>query len=210
MGGGEGRKEGERQWLSAAMAWAGWRPHTTSGARALWARRRRRLRSPNPNPNASACAAQVIRELLDVKKFVIVVEHDLSVLDYLSDFICCLYGKPGAYGVVTLPFGVRCGRRLRGSDRLALRRGGGRRRGHAALRRQVWAALLLSVRCGAVPGEYARGGGRVATLPCGADGSAIVTRRGLSCVRCVCAGAQGGHQHLPGRLRADGEPAVPR
>jgi ATP-binding cassette subfamily E protein 1 len=40
---------------------------------------------------------------------VIVVEHDLSVLDYLSDFICCLYGKPGAYGVVTLPFSVREG-----------------------------------------------------------------------------------------------------
>ena len=37
------------------------------------------------------------------------VEHDLSVLDYLSDFICCLYGVPGAYGVVTLPFGVREG-----------------------------------------------------------------------------------------------------
>ncbi len=53
------------------------------------------------------CATQVIRKLLDVKKYVIVVEHDLSVLDYLSDFICCLYGKPGAYGVVTLPFGVR-------------------------------------------------------------------------------------------------------
>jgi ATP-binding cassette subfamily E protein 1 len=40
---------------------------------------------------------------------VIVVEHDLSVLDYLSDFICCLYGKPSAYGVVTLPFSVREG-----------------------------------------------------------------------------------------------------
>jgi ATP-binding cassette subfamily E protein 1 len=40
---------------------------------------------------------------------VIVVEHDLSVLDYLSDFICCLYGVPGAYGVVTLPSGVREG-----------------------------------------------------------------------------------------------------
>lgn len=52
---------------------------------------------------------QVIRDLLDIKNFVIVVEHDLSVLDYLSDFICCLYGKPGAYGVVTLPFGVREG-----------------------------------------------------------------------------------------------------
>jgi hypothetical protein len=50
---------------------------------------------------------QVIRSLLDIDKFVIVVEHDLSVLDYLSDFICCLYGKPGAYGVVTLPFSVR-------------------------------------------------------------------------------------------------------
>ena len=38
-----------------------------------------------------------------------VVEHDLSVLDYLSDYICCLYGVPGAYGVVTMPFSVREG-----------------------------------------------------------------------------------------------------
>lgn len=52
-------------------------------------------------------AAKVIRSLLSHDKYVIVVEHDLSVLDYLSDFICCLYGQPGAYGVVTLPFGVR-------------------------------------------------------------------------------------------------------
>lgn len=37
------------------------------------------------------------------------VEHDLSVLDYLSDYICCLWGKPGAYGVVTMPFSVREG-----------------------------------------------------------------------------------------------------
>ncbi|KAK9906615.1 hypothetical protein WJX75_005054 [Coccomyxa subellipsoidea] len=54
-------------------------------------------------------AAQVIRSLLGPKKYVIVVEHDLAVLDYLSDFICCLYGKPGAYGVVTMPFSVREG-----------------------------------------------------------------------------------------------------
>ncbi|KAJ1427267.1 P-loop containing nucleoside triphosphate hydrolase [Sesbania bispinosa] len=46
-------------------------------------------------------AAQVTRSLLRPNSYVIVVEHDLSVLDYLSDFICCLYGKPGAYGVVT-------------------------------------------------------------------------------------------------------------
>ncbi|KAI3448966.1 hypothetical protein Pfo_005631 [Paulownia fortunei] len=54
-------------------------------------------------------AAQVIRSLLMPKSYVIVVEHDLSILDYLSDFICCLYGKEGVYGVVTLPFSVREG-----------------------------------------------------------------------------------------------------
>merc|ERR1719460_578958 len=54
-------------------------------------------------------AGLVIRDLLEVQTFVIVVEHDLAVLDYLSDFICCLYGVPGAYGVVTMPFGVREG-----------------------------------------------------------------------------------------------------
>jgi ATP-binding cassette subfamily E protein 1 len=54
-------------------------------------------------------AAEVIRGLLTPTTYVIVVEHDLSVLDYLSDFVCCLYGKPGAYGVVTLPFSVREG-----------------------------------------------------------------------------------------------------
>ena len=42
-------------------------------------------------------------------RYIIVVEHDLSVLDYLSDFICCLYGTPGVYGVVTMPFSVREG-----------------------------------------------------------------------------------------------------
>lgn len=52
----------------------------------------------------------VIGHDLDLKQnYVIVVEHDLSVLDYLSDFICVLYGVPGAYGVVTMPFGVREG-----------------------------------------------------------------------------------------------------
>ncbi|BAF08481.1 ABC transporter E family member 2 [Oryza sativa Japonica Group] len=54
-------------------------------------------------------AAQVIRSLLQPKNYVIVVEHDLSILDYLSDYICCLYGTPGAYGVVTLPSSVREG-----------------------------------------------------------------------------------------------------
>ena len=53
----------------------------------------------------------MIRSLIkyEADKYVIVVEHDLSVLDYLSDYICCLYGNPGAYGVVTMPFSVREG-----------------------------------------------------------------------------------------------------
>lgn len=54
-------------------------------------------------------AASTIRGLLRPDDYVIVVEHDLSVLDYLSDFICVLYGKPSAYGVVTLPASVREG-----------------------------------------------------------------------------------------------------
>jgi ATP-binding cassette subfamily E protein 1 len=54
-------------------------------------------------------AAHVIRSLLKDGNYIIVVEHDLSVLDYLSDFVCCLWGTPGAYGVVTLPFTVREG-----------------------------------------------------------------------------------------------------
>jgi len=54
-------------------------------------------------------AATAIRDLINPDKYIIVVEHDLSVLDYLSDFVCCLYGVPGAYGVVTMPFSVREG-----------------------------------------------------------------------------------------------------
>ena len=54
-------------------------------------------------------AAKTIRNMIKSDNYIICVEHDLSVLDYLSDFICCLYGVPGGYGVVTMPFGVREG-----------------------------------------------------------------------------------------------------
>ncbi|PHH59705.1 hypothetical protein CDD81_2651 [Ophiocordyceps australis] len=54
-------------------------------------------------------AAQIIRSLLRDNDYIIVVEHDLSVLDYLSDYICVLYGQPAIYGVVTLPHSVREG-----------------------------------------------------------------------------------------------------
>lgn len=53
--------------------------------------------------------SNVIRWVATEQKYVIVVEHDLSVLDYMSDYICCLYGQAGAYGVITMPFNVREG-----------------------------------------------------------------------------------------------------
>ena len=33
----------------------------------------------------------------------------MAVLDYMSDTVCCLYGEPGAYGVVTKIASVRNG-----------------------------------------------------------------------------------------------------
>ena len=58
-------------------------------------------------------ASAMIRQILQFgdgdRRYVLVVEHDLAVLDYLSDYICVLYGSPGAYGVVTMPHSVRLG-----------------------------------------------------------------------------------------------------
>ncbi|OAG31247.1 ATP-binding cassette, sub-family E, member 1 [Nematocida displodere] len=51
--------------------------------------------------------ATLIRELCTSKTYVIVVEHDLSILDLMSDYGCVLYGEPGAYGVISHPFTIR-------------------------------------------------------------------------------------------------------
>jgi ATP-binding cassette subfamily E protein 1 len=50
--------------------------------------------------------ARIIQELSKHKK-VIVVEHDLAVLDFLCENVHIMYGTEGAYGVVTLPRAVR-------------------------------------------------------------------------------------------------------
>lgn len=54
-------------------------------------------------------AADAIRTLIDTNKYIIAIEHDLSILDYLSDSVCLLYGEASVFGVVTLPYGVREG-----------------------------------------------------------------------------------------------------
>ncbi|MHA1727796.1 MAG: ribosome biogenesis/translation initiation ATPase RLI [Promethearchaeota archaeon] len=53
--------------------------------------------------------AELIRTLAFKGKTVILVEHDLAILDYLSDYVSLLYGVPGAYGIISHPHGVRVG-----------------------------------------------------------------------------------------------------
>lgn len=53
--------------------------------------------------------ARAIRGLKREGKTVIVAEHDLAIIDYLSDQICVFYGAPGVYGVVSHVHGVRVG-----------------------------------------------------------------------------------------------------
>lgn len=48
-----------------------------------------------------AGVARTIQGLAEAGKSVMVVEHDLTLLDYLSDFVQVLYGQPGAYGIVS-------------------------------------------------------------------------------------------------------------
>jgi ATP-binding cassette subfamily E protein 1 len=50
-----------------------------------------------------------IREMTNADNsdnYVMVVEHDLSILDYMSDYVCVLYGEASVYGVATVPHGV--------------------------------------------------------------------------------------------------------
>jgi ATP-binding cassette subfamily E protein 1 len=54
-------------------------------------------------------AAKAIRSLKEENKIIVVAEHDLAVLDYLSDHVCIFYGTPGVYGVVSHVHVVRTG-----------------------------------------------------------------------------------------------------
>jgi ATP-binding cassette, sub-family E, member 1 len=53
--------------------------------------------------------AKVIQNLAVEGKSVMVVEHDMTLLDYLSDYIYILYGEPGAYGIVSSLQGTKIG-----------------------------------------------------------------------------------------------------
>ncbi|MCY4491974.1 MAG: ribosome biogenesis/translation initiation ATPase RLI [Thaumarchaeota archaeon] len=53
--------------------------------------------------------ARVIRGLAEIGKSVMVVEHDLTLLDFLSDYIEVLYGEPTAYGIVSSALSTKVG-----------------------------------------------------------------------------------------------------
>jgi len=53
-------------------------------------------------------AAKLIRELAETHP-VVIVEHDLAILDMLADTVHVAYGKPSVFGIITRPKGVRIG-----------------------------------------------------------------------------------------------------
>ncbi len=59
--------------------------------------------------------SQFIKSLVDdteeeeEKNAVLIIEHDLIILDYLTDLVHIMYGKVGAYGVVSQPKSTRVG-----------------------------------------------------------------------------------------------------
>jgi len=53
--------------------------------------------------------ARVIQNLASIGKSVMVVEHDLTLLDFLSDYIEVLYGEPAAYGIVSTILSTKIG-----------------------------------------------------------------------------------------------------
>jgi len=55
-------------------------------------------------------AARLVRELADeADRSMLVVEHDLAILDLLADSIHVAYGSPGAFGVITPPKSTKNG-----------------------------------------------------------------------------------------------------
>lgn len=54
-------------------------------------------------------AARLIGELTGDDRSMLVVEHDLAILDLLADSLHVAYGEPGAYGVITPPKSVKNG-----------------------------------------------------------------------------------------------------
>lgn len=53
--------------------------------------------------------SKFIKELANPETAVLVVEHDLIILDFMTDLIHIMYGKEGSYGITSLPKPTRTG-----------------------------------------------------------------------------------------------------
>ena len=53
--------------------------------------------------------SKFIKNLADENTAVVVVEHDLIILDYMADLVNIMYGEKGAYGIVSLPKATKTG-----------------------------------------------------------------------------------------------------
>ena len=53
--------------------------------------------------------SKFIKRLADEDTAVLIVEHDLIILDYMTDLIHIMFGEPGVYGIVSLPKVTRAG-----------------------------------------------------------------------------------------------------
>jgi ATP-binding cassette subfamily E protein 1 len=53
--------------------------------------------------------ARIIKELASETTAVVVIEHDLILLDYMADIVHIMYGKENAYGITSQPKTVKAG-----------------------------------------------------------------------------------------------------
>lgn len=53
--------------------------------------------------------SKFIRNLADKETAILVIEHDLIILDYMTDLVHLMYGKEGVYGIVSQPKSARVG-----------------------------------------------------------------------------------------------------
>jgi len=53
--------------------------------------------------------AKTLNDKVKNNKYIVLIEHDLSFLDYISDYINIFYGEPSKYGVCSQPYNPREG-----------------------------------------------------------------------------------------------------
>jgi len=53
--------------------------------------------------------SRLIRRIAGMGRSVLVVEHDIAFLDYVTDYVQIIYGEPGAYGIVSGLYSSRVG-----------------------------------------------------------------------------------------------------